>query len=228
MLREMLGAHRGYSGVQRGPHEMITRRRSRREGGKDEVGGAVMKAGGMHGTGLRKITDKEVKLALLYLKQWGTSPAFDLKDPPYWLHLHSQMYFINMIHANPINVPFEKSQMGRNKAYKTYSPDRYKIDFTWKMERREEVLNRTKELFPAIAKYLPNHIDRMNVQAGRTGGASNNKVSLSCDTAWKIYEHFKQDFVCLGYEMPEECLKPECKPKEGIEEEEEFEFNENE
>ena len=35
--------------------------------------------------------------------------------------------------------------------------------------------------------------------------------SYSCKTAWMIYEHFKQDFICLGYELPPECLKDECK-----------------
>jgi len=72
-------------------------------------------------------------------------------------------------------------------------------------------MKKMKDLHPEFSNQLPNKDMNGNDHAGRQGWGSDSQVSISCKTAWDIYNYFVQDFVCLGYEMPTECLKEECR-----------------
>jgi len=73
--------------------------------------------------------------------------------------------------------------------------------------RFEEV----KSKYPKYLGGYPEVFMHRNSHHGRDGGEEEDSYRYSCEVAWKIYEYFIQDFVCLGYKMPAECLKEECK-----------------
>ena len=84
----------------------------------------------------------------------------------------------------------------------------FRIDAAIRVEHRDQGFDILREeVLPHLKDAIPNHTPILN-----THKSNQNNLILSCDTAWQLYEFFKQDFVCLGYEMPVECLKRECMP----------------
>jgi len=134
--------------------------------------------------------------ALSYMYTWSIAPVFHLNMPDYWNHLTSQMYFYNIIPSPSVLNP-------------NLTSNHYQVDLSIPLERREEGLKIAKKKFPKYKSYFPTTTRHGNQKEGRVGVEG---ARYSCETAWKIYDYYMQDFVCLGYEMPKECLKEECKP----------------
>lgn len=112
------------------------------------------------------------------------------------MHLMSQMFFLNSYPPSVLS--------------KGNHPSSFTLDMVLRMEYLEEGLREAMDRFPEQFGFLRDlNIPQSNVGEGRS--SKKEEVMFSCATAWRLYEYFKQDFVCLGYAMPEACLKEECK-----------------
>jgi len=151
-----------------------------------------------------------VSFAIDWLEEWSLLPTFTLNAFDYWNHLTSQMHFINQ-YPPPNNVDHG------------IDPSFFSIDAAIRLEHMKEGMGIIGKAFPTLSNILPQNMTKSNVHEGR--GKKKKKVqvahpqkksdsptsSIPCGVAWKIYDYFKQDFVCLKYEMPPQCLKEECK-----------------
>ena len=155
--------------------------------------------------------DDMVSLAIKFLEKWSVAPTVKLAGSWYWNHLSSQMFFYNMI---PPSYGINPS----------FPPSLYQVDVSIRQEMRNEAVLEFCDQYPLYQHNF--HIckesqrqahqqqeQQLNKKAGRKNWDSDDHVTMSCDTAWRIYEYFIQDFECLGYELPPECLKEECKKK---------------
>ena len=173
--------------------------------------------------------DDMLKEGLVYVREHAQK-ALILNTFPYWMHTYSQMFFynleppiklLNMLYKNPSESPYatlvsEKAASTDNSHLRSKpnikpkpSPHFFQVDAALRVEYRDEALKELLRRKPSLVSYVPESIPTENKAQGREKhqGA---ELEISCDVAWEIYEHFKQDFVCLGYEMPAVCLKQTC------------------
>ena len=116
------------------------------------------------------------------------------------LHTASQMYLLNL-------HPPEKHYNKHN------DPSVNEIDVLVRLEHMEDGIGELREMYPELMKYFNKEVIARNENEGHFSGEEKEE-EMPCSVAWAIYDYFVQDFVCLGYELPEECMKEECRPKE--------------
>lgn len=112
------------------------------------------------------------------------------------VHTASQMYFLNL---HPLEKCYDKSN----------HPSVNEIDVLLRVEHMEDGMAELRERYPQLMHDVPKQVESKNVKQGEV---ETEEVVMPCSLAWAIYDYYIQDFVCLGYELPEECLKEECKP----------------
>ena len=156
------------------------------------------------------VGDRLVSGIVDFLMKWGVIPSLMGESrgrETYFPHIFSQMFFLNQ-------YPPKRWYSPRS------TPSMSDVDFYIRQERLEEGVQKAKRTIQSVKSFFPDTIKTKNFHEGRAKGEVNEfNVSdsgdgelyrYSCEVAWKIYEYFKQDFVCLGYKMPAECLKEEC------------------
>ena len=109
------------------------------------------------------------------------------------IHIASQMYILNL---HPPETCYDKSN----------DPSVNEIDALVRLEHIDDGIADLTERFPNLR--VAKETIKKTVNRGHLEIAQER---IPCSMAWAIYDYFVQDFVCLGYEMPEECLKEECK-----------------
>jgi len=119
-------------------------------------------------------------------------------DRVYWNHLISQMFFFN------IYPPKDLYDFSLN------ATEVNGVDLALRLEHFNEGWDIIRSTYPEYFGGFRSYISgEKNKHEGR---GSDHHIRYSCEVGWKIYEYFVQDFVCLGYEMPPQCLKEECRP----------------
>ena len=118
-------------------------------------------------------------------------------DRAHPLHTASQMYFLNL---HPPRKYYDT----------TTNPSVHEIDVLVHLEHMEDGIEGLREMYPELLRNTPKHPKRLNQHEGR--GEERREEVIPCSLAWEIYDYYIQDFVCLGYELPAECLKEECRP----------------
>ena len=118
------------------------------------------------------------------------------------LHMVSQLFFLNSY------PPAVLSPSTLNDA-STHS-----IDVLFHLEHLEEGIHEAAKVYPSKLGFLSNaKVGQRNSHEGeKETHVHSTDTRFSCETAWAIYDYFVQDFVCLGYELPEECMREECRP----------------
>jgi len=85
-----------------------------------------------------------------------------------------------------------------------------------RLERRDEGLKEIQKLYPQFAQTTPDHTEQLNRHQGRDNW-KDEEIVIGCEVGWKLFEYFKQDFICLAFRILRErgsatwCLKKECK-----------------
>ena len=112
------------------------------------------------------------------------------------LHIASQMYILN---THPPEKYYNKNN----------SPSVNEISALVHMEHMEDGMAELSERFPELMIRASDAAHKNKNQ----GNLHAENERIPCSLAWEIHDYFIQDFICLGYEMPAECLKEECKAK---------------
>jgi len=130
-----------------------------------------------------------------YLDAFST--AFGLRH--YLPHVYSQMYFVNLY------------PLIENYNFETTPANHSDVDFMIREEGLQEGIAQLITDFPMSKEIISNavKIPLQNPHEGGTARAHNKP--FSCSFAWKLHEYFIQDFFCLNYTLPSQCLKEECK-----------------
>ena len=120
------------------------------------------------------------------------------------LHLMSQMMFFNI-------YPPERLYDNSSDPMEVNG-----VDVSIRLEHLSEGFEEIKYKYPSFFKGYHSIGEITNAKEGRNKHISDDDIYYSCSSGWDIYEYFIQDFVCLGYEMPPQCLKEECKPNKEL------------
>jgi len=133
--------------------------------------------------------------------QWGYTPAAQVRG--FANHLMTQMQFFNIYlpkHLYDFD-PLHKDNLHLKRIVN-------EVDVTVRIEHMKEALLVMQEKYPTYATFDP---DKLGLQMNSYKNSGSDDLRFSCDVAWEMYDYYIQDFICLGYELPQECLKQECR-----------------
>ena len=137
--------------------------------------------------------------------QWQLKKEYDNKyknqlasgfSPSYPLHLMSQMTFYNLY---PPESLYNQSKEHDHKV-------KNGLDIAIRVEKLSKGWSEAMDSFPNYLKDYPPVHQTKNHKHGRSQ-KEEDSARYSCQVAWEVYEYFKQDFICLGYELPIECMR---------------------
>ena len=117
----------------------------------------------------------------------------DFIDRIHPLHTASQMYLLNL---HPPQKYYDTAN----------DPSVVEIDALIRLEHIDDGMAQVRQMYPDLMKGIPKHLERVNQRSNGTV-----EDAYPCWLAWAIHDYYIQDFVCLGYEMPAECMKEECR-----------------
>jgi len=146
-----------------------------------------------------RISDADIGPIMDYLFQYGNSYPFSIEEGvtrQYLIHIISQMYFLNLY---PPSKYYSTNQAGDGST-----------NFLLRLENLEDAINMAKIKFPSCSSLLPDSVSKPS-SSSHHHRYDKKTTRFTCKSAWRIYQYFIQDFECLGYELPPECLKKECK-----------------
>ena len=138
------------------------------------------------------------KLSTTDIDQQRRLHVYYLVDRVLPMHIASQMHLLNIHPPKHLYNP-------------NNDPSVNEISALIRVERFDEGLQALKSTIPDVFGSIRPIIEHRNKNEG---GINTEEVRFPCSLAWKMYDYFIQDFVCLGYELPDECLKEECKSRE--------------